>query len=102
MLRRSSSRLGQRFFGLTAEDKGNVTLESVFTLMYYGGFTFTEAWNLPVAYRQWFLNRITREINGKSGEGNGSSRGVQHNTQDVRSLQGMTRTQQPARLTRFS
>jgi hypothetical protein len=92
----------RRFFGLTLEDKANVTLESVFNLIYYGGFTFTEAWKLPISYRQWFINRISKEMN-KGGEGQGAqSRATHQNTSDVRSLQGMTRAEGPSRTRRFT
>ena len=30
--------------------------------MYYGGFTYSEAYNLSVAERRWFLTRISDEI----------------------------------------
>lgn len=73
--------------------------------MYYGGFSFTEAWNIPVTWRRWFIERINMEIErsrGENGEGQGESRAAHHNTPDVRALQGKNRQQTPSRLRRFT
>jgi len=70
--------------------------------MYYGGFSYREAYHLPVAYKRWWIERITKELN-KGGENEPiRSRGLQHNTPEVRELMGMHRTQSPARLQRFT
>ena len=37
-----------RFFGLTLENKDEATLEPIFMLMYYMGFTYSEARALPI------------------------------------------------------
>tara|TARA_A100001391_G_scaffold67920_2_gene43482 strand:+ start:163 stop:309 length:147 start_codon:yes stop_codon:yes gene_type:complete len=31
-------------------------------MKYHGGWSFTEAYNLPVKLRRWFLNRLAEEI----------------------------------------
>ena len=72
--------------------------------MYYGGFSFTEAWNLPVTWRRWFIERINAEFEkskGENGEG-GANRAAHNNGPDIRQLQGMTRAQTPTRLRRFT
>jgi len=30
-------------------------------LKYYGGWSFTEAYSLPVGLRKWFLERLSKE-----------------------------------------
>jgi hypothetical protein len=30
-------------------------------MKYYGGWSFFEAYNLPVVIRRWFLNRLVRQ-----------------------------------------
>lgn len=90
------------FFGLGPDDKEQLVLEPTFLLMYYGGFSYKEACNLPVAYKKWFIDRIVKELHRTGEEGNTQSRGLQANTPDVRAAQGRVRQQVPARLRRFS
>lgn len=99
---RSTCPSGPDFFGLGPSDQ-DIFLEPAFLLMYYGGFSFTEAWNLPVTWRRWFIERINAEFEKSKGEeGGGGSRGAHQNTPDVRQLQGMARAQTPSRLRRFT
>lgn len=75
--------------------------------MYYGGFTYTEAFNLPTAYKRWWIERISKEMkgpedNGPNGENRGNSRGAHHNPADVMAMAGRSRTQVPSRMRRFS
>lgn len=73
--------------------------------MYYGGFTHSEAYHLPVSYKRWYIERIVKELNkGKSdGSGNTSpTKALHQNAPDVRALQGMARQQVPSRLRRFT
>jgi hypothetical protein len=90
------------FFGLRPEDRENLVLEPSFLLMYYCGFTYKETYNIPVTYKRWFINRISKELNKSSEEGNTRSRAAHHNTQEVRALQGNSRSESPSRLRRFS
>ena len=92
------------FFGLGPSDQ-DVFLEPTFLLMYYGGFSFVEAWNLPVQWRRWFIERINLEFEkskGEDGTSTATSRGAHQNTPDVRNMQGMARNQTPSRLRRFT
>tara|TARA_Y100000034_G_C6792337_1_gene354850 strand:+ start:17 stop:244 length:228 start_codon:yes stop_codon:yes gene_type:complete len=54
-------RLRRTFFGL-----GDKYIESVyeqfFYMKYYGGWSFTEAYNLPVKVRDWFVNKLTEQL----------------------------------------
>lgn len=75
-------------------------LEPAFILMYYGGFSYTEIYNLPVSYKIWFIERITRELS-RGGE-NTPTKAPHVDTPDARSLQGKMRNQVPAKLRRFT
>lgn len=70
--------------------------------MYYGGFTFSEAWKLPVAYRKWFIERILKELKGKSENDSPPTKALHANDEQTRAMQGMTRTSSPSRLRRFT
>jgi len=70
--------------------------------MYYGGFTYTEAYKLPLAFRKWFVERIIKEINGKDPNNPPSNRALHANDPQTRELQGMNRAQSPSRLRRFT
>jgi hypothetical protein len=48
------------FFGLSDEYIENV-YEQFFLLKYHGGWSFTEAYNLPVKIRTWFLKRLVKQ-----------------------------------------
>ena len=49
------------FFGLNDEYIENV-YEKFFILKYHGGWSFTEAYNLPVTIREWFLRRLAKQF----------------------------------------
>jgi hypothetical protein len=36
--------------------------EQFFFLKYSGGWSFTEAYNLPVGLRRWFMNRLIKQL----------------------------------------
>ena len=91
-----------RFFGLTSNDK-EIYLEPIFLLMYYLGFTYKDAYHLPVYQRYWFIKRLNKELKQSSdGESPQGSRAHQDNTAQTRSLMGRHREQTPARLRRFT
>ncbi len=48
------------FFGLSLEYMENV-YEQFFVLKYHGGWSFTEAYSLPIKLREWFLKRLVRQ-----------------------------------------
>jgi hypothetical protein len=48
-------------FGLTPEYMENV-YEQFFFLQYSGGWSFTEAYNLPVGLRLWFVKRLIKQL----------------------------------------
>jgi hypothetical protein len=49
------------FFGLTAEYIENV-YEQFFFLKYSGGWSFSEAYNLPIGLRKWFVDRLIKQL----------------------------------------
>tara|TARA_B100000131_G_scaffold110724_1_gene107700 strand:- start:13983 stop:14267 length:285 start_codon:yes stop_codon:yes gene_type:complete len=92
-----------RFFGLTPSDK-EIFLQQIFLLMYYMGFTYTEAYHLPVWQRIWFINRTNEEIkeSAKANDGQAQSRAAHMNHPEARSMMNRARSQVPARLRRFT
>jgi len=37
-------------------------------MKYHGGWSFFEAYNLPVTIRRWFLERLTKQLNEEAAE----------------------------------
>ena len=58
-------RLRRTFFGLTAEYMENV-YEQFFYLKYAGGWSFSEAYNLPVGLRRWFVRRLSKQLSDEN------------------------------------
>ena len=54
-------RLQRTFFGLDNKYIKDV-YEQFFLLKYYGSWSFTEAYNLPIRIRRWFLDRLSSQI----------------------------------------
>ena len=48
-------------FGLTPEYIENV-YEQFFFLQYSGGWSLTEAYNLPIGLRTWFVKRLVKQL----------------------------------------
>ena len=61
------------------------------------GFTASEAYNLPIWRRRWFIERTIKEINSKQ-----QSRAVQDNDPHTRALLGKDRADGPTRTRRFT
>ena len=61
MSRKWRCRLQRTFFGLTDDYMADV-YEQFFYLQYTGGWSFIEAYNLPVGLRKWFLKRLAKQI----------------------------------------
>jgi len=53
-------RLRYNFFGLSEDYIADV-YEQFFFLKYYGGWSFTEAYNLPVKLRNWFVKKLVEQ-----------------------------------------
>ena len=54
-------RLRRTSFGLSDRYIKNV-YEQFFFFKYYGGWSFTEAYNLPVGLRNWFVDRLKKQL----------------------------------------
>lgn len=63
----------RNFFGLNDDYAKNV-YETFFLLKYHGGWSFTEAYNLPVVIRTWFLNRLVKQFEDEKQEVEKASR----------------------------
>tara|TARA_R110000824_G_scaffold45962_6_gene132529 strand:- start:2247 stop:2381 length:135 start_codon:yes stop_codon:yes gene_type:complete len=37
-------------------------------LKYYGGWSFTEAYSLPIVIREWFVERLSQQIDKENEE----------------------------------
>lgn len=68
--------------------------------MYYIGFTYQDAYNLPIWKRQWFIERTVKEFKASSGD-KVATKAAHANTPDQRALMGL-RPDAPARLRRFT
>jgi len=42
--------------------------EQFFLLKYHGAWSFTEAYNLPVGLRKWFLERLSKQFEKENEE----------------------------------
>jgi len=94
--------LAQRFFGLTTEMKADVQLEQFFLLAYYLGFTRTDIYQMPIAERMWYIERVGEEIRKASEKSDDYiTRAAHNNSPDMRELRGQ-RPNTPARLRRFT
>ena len=58
-------RLRRTFFGLSDSYMEQV-YEQFFYLKYTGGWSFTEAYNLPVGLRRWFMNRLIKQLDDEN------------------------------------
>ena len=81
----------------------NQVLNGIFNLMYYGGFTYTEARDLPIYLRSWFIKRINEEFEKHAAkDGSSQSRGSHENTPVMNELKGKSHSHEPARMRRFT
>jgi len=53
--------LAQGFFGLSDQYIKQV-YEQFFLLKFHGGWSFIEAYNLPVGLRTWFIERLVKQF----------------------------------------
>ncbi len=95
---RLNSQSGLTFFGLTPNYQENL-LDEIFYLVYYMGFTYSDAYALPVYRRRWFIKRFIKEVSPKDKEP-GPTRAAHLQTPETRALNGAHRTFSPNRLNR--
>lgn len=53
------------FFGLTSKYMEAV-YEQFFLLKHFGGWSFIEAYNLPVGLREWFVGRLQKQFDDEA------------------------------------
>jgi len=51
----------RNFFGLDSDYMESV-YDQIFNLKYHGGWSFIEAYNLPVGLRLWFLHKLNEQF----------------------------------------
>ena len=61
------SRSGSTFFGLNDEYMEAV-YEQFFILKHHGGWSLTEAYNLPIGLRKWFIERLKKQFEDEAKE----------------------------------
>lgn len=67
------------------------------------GFSYIEAYNIPVWQRTWFIQRINKEfMKAAEKKAPAQSRAAHTNTAESRALMGNHRQQVPAKLRRFT
>ena len=42
--------------------------EELFMLKYHGGWSFFEAYSIPIQVRRWFLNRLSKQFKTEKAE----------------------------------
>ena len=67
------------FFGLTPKYMEQV-YEQFFILKHFGGWSFIEAYNLPIGLRDWFVNKLMEHMEAERNAMNNSYSG---NTQTL-------------------
>jgi hypothetical protein len=63
----STFRFQPAFFGLT-DDYTKSVYEQFFILKHFGGWSFIEAYNLPIGLRQWFVERVIKQYEDEKAE----------------------------------
>jgi len=58
--------LGSSSFGLQPSDKENLILEPYFLMKFHGGVSWDEMYDMPVTYKDWFIKRLTRELESQN------------------------------------
>ena len=67
-------RFPRTFFGLT-DDYMEMVYEQFFFLKYWGGWSFSEAYNLPVGLRRWFVERLIKQLDDEKQAHEEAARG---------------------------
>ena len=57
----------QTFFGLN-NDYMEAVYEQFFLLKHFGGWSFIEAYNLPIGLRNWFVERLQKQYEDEAKE----------------------------------
>lgn len=60
-------RLHRTFFGLNDKYQEQI-YETFFLMKYHGGWSFIEAYNLPIGLRNWFVKRLADQKQSEADE----------------------------------
>jgi len=60
-------RSARTFFGLT-DKYMEAIYEQFFLLKHFGGWSFIEAYNLPIGLRNWFIHRLQKQFEDEKKE----------------------------------
>ncbi len=60
--------------------------EQFFFLKYSGGWSFSEAYNLPLGLRKWFVARLLKQIKAENEAYENASKGQSGGSQQLTSL----------------
>lgn len=64
----------QSFFGLT-DQYIQAVYEQFFFMKYSGGWSFAEAYNLPIGLRKWFFERLVKQLEAEKEAAENASKG---------------------------
>jgi hypothetical protein len=67
--------------------------EQFFFLKYHGGWSFAEAYNLPIGLRMWFVNRLVKQLKDEKEAMDGASQ----SSNSRGGVQQLSRHNQPKR-----
>lgn len=67
MYRKWRYRFPQTFFGL-GDNYIEGVYDEIFTLKYFGGWGFAEAYSLPIKIRRWFIKRLAKQLETEKGQ----------------------------------
>lgn len=81
-------------FGLGPDDKEAAILEPYFLLKFHGGVSWDEQYDMPVAYKHWYLKRLERELS-KDGASQDVATGPQTPQRAINLRQLQTMFSQP-------
>ena len=83
----------QTFFGLTDKYIEDV-YEQFFFLKYSGGWSFSEAYNLPIGLRTWFVQRLISQIEKE----NEAMKNAQNSSSGAQTLSAFNQPKPPPNL----
>jgi len=66
--------------------------------MHHLGFTYSDARDLQIPIRRWFVERINKQLSDSAAQGSTDTRSFEANTPDLRAARGSSRHVVPARL----
>jgi len=96
--------INHEIFSMRPEHKKEILLEPAFIMSYYAGFSWSEYLNYPVAYKNFYMERINTEIKrSQEKQSDIPTKAPHNNSSDIRSLTGKVKQSTPnAKMQRFT